>query len=358
MSPISHRLVDKCLFCLVLIVELDGRVARADEPGAAASVSEHVKAEVTEPLATSFSMKLAARSLDESALDWQKTNQCCQCHANLMYLVARPALRAIVTPPNEVRDLFESLVRDRWETKGLRYPSEAMVVAVPMAFNDRATSGTLHPLTRKALDRMLTFQRADGGWAGIGGSPRTFINEFEETLFAALGIAVAPGEYARTEPASRALGGIRKYVAAHPPRIPYQRAMLLWASHYVDGLMTDSDRDKAVQELLALQRSDGGCTLQELLEDDRDWQRGRFARGLSSDGYGTGFVIFTLRQAGVPANAESLQRGIKWLKANQRASGRWFTPTASRRTLNLPSNSGTGYAILALQACGEIPSPE
>ena len=34
---------------------------------------------------------------------------------------------------------------------------------------------------------------------------------------------------------------------------------------------------------------------------------------------------------------------------------RWFTPTASRRTRNLPSNSGTGYAVLALESCGTIP---
>src|SRR5207253_1506767 len=150
-------------------------------------------------------------------------------------LIARPALARLVPPPPEVRDLFESLVRDRWEKNGLRYPSEAMVVAVPLAFNDRQTTGKLHPLTRKALERMLTHQRPDGGWNGIGGSERTFINEFEETLFAALGIAVAPDDYARTDAARKALAGIRRYVKAHPPQTPYQKGMLLWASRHVEG---------------------------------------------------------------------------------------------------------------------------
>jgi len=36
--------------------------------------------------------------------------------------------------------------------------------------------------------------------------------------------------------------------------------------------------------------------------------------------------------------------------------GRWFTPTLSIITYqNLPSNSATGFAVLALQAYGEIP---
>ncbi len=51
-----------------------------------------------------------------------------------------------------------------------------------------------------------------------------------------------------------------------------------------------------------------------------------------------------------------LQRGVAWLKANSRLSGRRFTPTLSTNTLqNLPSNSGTAFVVRALQACGEIP---
>jgi squalene-hopene/tetraprenyl-beta-curcumene cyclase len=337
---------------------LGGGGALAAQPPKTRAAVEHVAARATEPLAKVFSLEKAARSLDASGLHWQQEHQCCQCHANFMYLVARPALAAIVPPAKEVRDLFEYLVRERWPTKGLRYPSEAMVVAVPLAFNDRQTTGKLHPLTRKALDRMLTHQRADGGWNGIGGSERTFINEYEETLFAALGIAVAPDGYASTEAARKALGGIHRYFKAHPPQTSYQKGMLLWGAHHIEGLMTEADRKKAVQELLALQRPDGGWTLQELLEDDKEWHRGRFARDLPSDGYGTGFVLFVVRQAGVAADTPQLKRGIAWLKANQRASGRWFTPTASRRTLNVPSNSGTAYAILALQACGEVPPPK
>ena len=69
-------------------------------------------------------------------------------------------------------------------------------------------------------------------------------------------------------------------------------------------------------------------------------------------------MLFAVRQAGVPADNPQVKRGVAWLKANQRSSGRWFTPTASKRTQNLPLDSGTGYAVLALEACGEIPAPK
>src|SRR4051794_40512812 len=98
-----------------------GRALAAEPPRTSGAV-EHVAAKAKEPLATRFSLERAARSLDASALQWQKEHQCCQCHANFMYLVARPALAAIVPPAKEVRDLFEYLVRERWPTKGLRYP--------------------------------------------------------------------------------------------------------------------------------------------------------------------------------------------------------------------------------------------
>ena len=338
------------MFCpkLVLVVCVLSANAVADEPA-------FVPASPDEPYGE-FSLERAAISLDTTAREWQRTNKCCQCHANFMYLLARPALAHVVPVPSEVRDLFEQLVGQRWERVGLRYPSEATVVSVPLAFDDNR-AGHLHPLTRKALERMLTHQRPDGGWDGIGGSERTFIREMEETVFAGLGIVTAPGDFAASEAAAGSLESIRRYLNNYRPSYPYEAGMLTWASAKIGGIWDAGKQRQAVESLLKLQRDDGGWALGELLEDDPEWERGKFADKRSTDGYGTGFVIFISRQAGVSADDPRVRRGIAWLKSHQRASGRWFTPTYSRRTLNLPSNSGTGYAILALEACGEIPQP-
>ncbi|MBI3837920.1 MAG: hypothetical protein HY288_08305 [Planctomycetia bacterium] len=82
-----------------------------------------------------------------------------------------------------------------------------------------------------------------------------------------------------------------------------------------------------------------------------------YKSSLASDGYATGFVIFVARQAGLTASDSRLQRGLTWLKSNQRESGRWFTPSQAWHTRHLISNAGTAYAVLALFACGELRSP-
>jgi squalene-hopene/tetraprenyl-beta-curcumene cyclase len=70
-----------------------------------------------------------------------------------------------------------------------------------------------------------------------------------------------------------------------------------------------------------------------------------------SDGYGTGFVVFVLRQAGVPAADPAVARGVAWLEANQRESGRWFTRSLSTDNAHYISNAGTAFAVMAIKAC-------
>src|SRR3972149_10735611 len=89
--------------------------AHGQEPGEKPSAEAHISATAEEPLAKEFSLERAARSLDASALAWQKQSRpwvsvgCSQCHANLMYLIARPLLAESVPPPPDVRAEYESL---------------------------------------------------------------------------------------------------------------------------------------------------------------------------------------------------------------------------------------------------------
>ena len=47
---------------------------------------------------------------------------------------------------------------------------------------------------------------------------------------------------------------------------------------------------------------------------------------------------------GVPANDERLQKGVAWLKCNQRESGMWFTRSPSKDSRNYFFNIGTDGA--------------
>jgi hypothetical protein len=68
-----------------------------------------------------------------------------------------------------------------------------------------------------------------------------------------------------------------------------------------------------------------------------------------SDGYGTGLVVHVLREAGVPLHDNTIRRGLAWLRANQRESGRWFTRSLNGVAQNYISDTATVFAVLALQ---------
>jgi squalene-hopene/tetraprenyl-beta-curcumene cyclase len=343
--------------CRILsAVALASFVART--PAIAAGAPGFLPARPEEPLAEAFSLQHAAAVLDASARAWKEEHQCVQCHANFMYLIARPALAHVAPQPRDTRQLLEWLVGERWPKEGLRYPAEAMVVAVPLAFDDAATTGKLHPLTRRALDRMASLQRADGTWQWVIGAPKAFVREFELTMFAALGLAVAPEGYAQSGPGRLALDRIRRFARAHPPSTAFGKGMLLWAASRVEGLKPEAERRKAAEDLLALQGADGGWAIENLIVGCKTFEGVSLSNTRASDGYATGFVVFQARNAGVPASDPRVQQGLAWLKSNQRESGRWFVPSFNKRSNHVLSNSGTAFAVLALQACGEVPRPD
>ena len=311
-----------------------------------------------EPFAAEFSVAKAAEYLDRSALNWQKTKKCATCHTNLFYMAARPALRSIQPDSGEVRDFYENYRKVRWQKKP---PTEArgfwpIVVGTGLTLNDIQTSGELSDVARDVLDMVWTVQREDGGWnwPDCDYAPLEIDDHYGVTLVA-LTVGVAPDNYADTPQARAGLGKLRTYLTNNPPKSLHHRAMLAWSSVRVDAIVTEEQRKQTLAELLDQQLNDGGWSTAGLLHD---WQglvqEGQSLDTMTSDGYGTGFVIVVARELGVPADDPRLQRGINWLLGNQRKSGKWFTRSPVSECGNLISNVGSAYCILALQACGEI----
>lgn len=337
-------------------VSLFAGFCRGDEPPAPENVAAPGPNRADEPLAADFSPEAAARFLDTASLDWTKNRQCFTCHTNYAYLMARPALSPEVKAHAQVRAALEELVEERWPEKGPRWDMEVVTTAAVLAFNDAATTGRLHATTRKALERMWSVQREDGGfdWLKCNWPPMESDDHYGAT-FALIGVGAAPDGYAETPAAQAGIKKLRSYLKKNPPPTLHHKAMVLWASTYVDGLMTDSERQDTVKELLAVQKKDGGWALAAL----GDWKRsdGKAQDTETSDGYATGFVIYVLRRAGVPADNVQIRKGVVWLKSNQRESGRWFTRSLNRDNKHFISHAGTAFAVLALEACGEFTRP-
>jgi squalene-hopene/tetraprenyl-beta-curcumene cyclase len=304
-----------------------------------------------EPLRGEFSLDAAVRFLDTVAVNWQKERKCFACHSDYPFLFTRPLVSWKSPAHEQLRSQLESLAE---HPRDVKYRvAESVLVASVLAQNDALTTGRLHPSTRKALDRMWSVQRADGGfdWMKYNQPPSEIDDHYGATM-AAIGAGAAPDNYAQSPGAKAGLDNIRRYFRNNPPTNLHQRAMLLLASLSVDGIMTEAERRQLVRELLALQKPDGGWALVTL----GNWQRsdGKPHDRETSDGYGTGFVVYVLRRAGVSTDEPRIRNGVAWLKSHQRESGRWFTRSQWKDQKHYITHAGTAYAILALAACGEV----
>jgi len=135
------------------------------------------------------------------------------------------------------------------------------------------------------------------------------------------------------------------WLAARSPQSTEDRVMQLLGLHWAQS--NASLRESRTRELQALQRSDGG------------WGQTPF---LPSDAYATGQVLYALRELGVPASDQSLQRGVTFLTRTQRPDGSWQVKSRAMKIQpyfesGFPhahdqwiSQAGTSWAAMALTA--------
>jgi len=103
------------------------------------------------------------------------------------------------------------------------------------------------------------------------------------------------------------------------------------------------------------QQADGGWSLSSLVGA---WKRADGTpQEARSDGYATGFVTFTLRQAGISQEDAQLQQGLAWLAASQnKTEGSWQSYSLNKNeahhlspgTARFMNDAATAYAVLAL----------
>ncbi|MBC8245339.1 MAG: squalene--hopene cyclase [Verrucomicrobia bacterium] len=304
----------------------------------------------SEPLAKRLSVAKAVDFIDRASLHWQRSRKCVTCHTNGAYLMARAQLKADPAPHGSVRTFYDQYVAG-WAKK--KPDPEGIVATASALAMDDAASGKLTQVTRAAFDEAWAAQRPDGSWDWLkcGWGPFESDDHYGVTL-AAIAAAKAPGGYAQTGQAAAGLAKLRGWLENHPPRLPHHKAMMLWLGHELPNWVEKEDRLRWQNELLGLQLPDGGWATAAL----GDWKRkdGSAQTLDRADGYGTGFVIFALRQSGLPASHPAIRLGIGWLKSHQRESGRWFTRSPYKDGRHYISHAGTVFALLALAECGEL----
>jgi squalene-hopene/tetraprenyl-beta-curcumene cyclase len=334
----------------------------------------------------------AASRLDARAREWLEfggayrgegatRTTCLSCHSFVPYLLARPALRKLTGSQEPARPEAKSLAQikeriahwDELDTPAwkLAYDSspekkrqsrgtEAVLNALVLATEDRAAGKSEpSPATEKALDHLWSTQRPDGpdagswDWLDFGLEPWEAGDGrvFGATL-AAMAAGRAPGYDLQSAGARPGVERLRTYLHNRfADQTVFNRVAILGASAVLDGLLAPPERSKLIDEVLALQRDDGGWSLASLGEFQRS---DGTPEDTSSDGLATGFVIDALRSSGLPRTHAGVAKGLEWLRRNQQKDGGWAAVSLNKKrdpkshVGQFMSDAATAYAVLAL----------
>jgi squalene-hopene/tetraprenyl-beta-curcumene cyclase len=348
-------------------------------------------------VANSWDQKTAAAYLDQRAgwwMGWQRAARdhdtfCISCHTAVPYAMARPALRKALAEQGlsaneqklldnvtkrvrlwkEVEPFYKDVDRGAYksvESRGTESVLNALILASHDASKDNgkdAQNSHLSDDTRLAFENMWAEQQTTGEQKGAWLWLR-FKNEpweaddsgFYGASLAAIAVGTAPENYRSRPEIQNNLKMLGEYLNRESAaQTLSNRAVLLWASAKVPGLI-DAERQKAiVSVLLGNQQPDGGWSLTSMAGD---WKRHDGTPQVAqSDGYATGLITFALQQAGISRDNVQLQKGLAWLTANQnRTEGFWLAYSLNNNeehhispdTVRFMKDAATAYAVLAL----------
>ncbi len=317
------------------------------------------------------SVRLAAEYLEKGALAWNAKRKCVTCHTNGTYMAVRPALTSQLGPPtDDVRGFFVKVLGQKLATgrdkllKGTG-PGEIIYLAAGLAEWDAHVTKRLSPETDQALRLMFDIQLDSGTWGTLDCWPPYESDAYHEATVAAMAAATAPNWRAglKDDKTIAAVGRLKKYLQTEKPPHDYGRTLLLWAATRMPDLIRGETKQELIAMLWKHQRRDGGWSIRTFAAPEAWGNGGRAGKLRSepelaappSDGHQTGLAIMVLREAGVDAKDARIRRGVEWLLANQRESGRWWTRSLNTDTYHFITYSGTAFPLRALALCNAFP---
>ena len=339
------------------------------------------------PAPAAWNAKAAGAYLDARQLWWQSWPNasrdhdtfCVSCHTAVPYAIARSSLRAALheSGSSEAEQKLIANVTKRvrmWKDVEPFYPdqvrglpktsesrgAESVMNALILTSRD-AESGSLSDDARLALDNMWALQfktgEQNGAWAWLNFTYQPW-ESADSPLFgaslAAVAIGTAPGGYSSTPAIQDRVKALREYLhkGAETPNL-FNRAMLLWGSSKLGGVLSAAERQASIDALIAKQQGDGGWSTATLAPNYK--RQDGSALDMNSDGYATAVIAFVLQQAGLPRSPSNVARGLMWLNQHQdRTDGRWAASSLNKQrdpasdAGKFMSDAATAFAVLAL----------
>ncbi len=324
------------------------------------------------------SLKLAARYLEEGALTWVREKSCVNCHTTGPYMTERTAWTKQFGPASsEVHnDFVDSVPKEvkpakATETRGLKhYPNTFYSVwrSLGLAEWDRHITGKLSESTERSLRDLFEQQSQNGAFVSHGEVEIPHITtDFELSLQAARAITAAPGWLAglKDETLMGRVAKLKDYLRTGAPKNDFDRILKLQLAHYLPELVPAKDRDAALALLSTKQHADGGWSIRDMSAVN-DWHFEmsttvvNLINGLpdalspESDAYMTALAVVLLQQSNIPTADPRIQRGLAWLRREQRESGRWWMHSLYRGNYHYITYIATAQAVKAFALCGEL----
>jgi hypothetical protein len=288
--------------------------------------------------------------LQTESAAWLKTRQCAACHHVPMPLwaLSEAERQGYAIDRKFVGDTVESLLGSRDKLMASKiFPNPAdrpdprpqgRGLNMGLAFLAVAAQSlpSLNEGQKQSLkliaEEIVKKQQPDGSWEFFATLRRPPINESQTTDAAWIVLALQGGTGPDAPESQRAaLSKAMAWLDAAKPSDLHQDKIL----KVLVGVRLARPREAmqaTIDELLALQRADGG------------WSQ--TVRGWKSDAFATGQTLYALSLAGFPAERPEIKRGIDFLVATQKPDGSW--PMISRST---PDGSPGSSKLLTPITC-------
>ena len=323
-------------------------------------------------------VKAAVKYLDDGAICWVREKTCVNCHTTGPYLSERPALlKQLGMPLEEVLQDFIKTVPEKInpqkevEKDGIKYYGGSWTSiwrSMGLAEWDKHVTGKLSAHTERSLQELLARQSANGSFVSYGEVEIPHITtDFELTVQAVRAVTAAPGWLSNLKD-PELLARVEKmkaWLRNAPPKNDFDRILRLQLAYYMPEVVPQPQRDAALALLSSKQHADGGWSLRDMSALN-DWHYAITEKVATlvndlpdaakpeSDAYMTAFAIVLMRQNNVPVSDEHIQRGLAWLKQEQRVSGRWWMQSLYRGNYSYITYIATAQALKALALCDEL----
>ena len=298
---------------------------------------------------TQQAVERAIKYLQAESSAWLKTRKCAACHhvPLPLWALAEAGRQGYAIDRQFVVGTVESLLGSKDKLLSSRiFPNPAdrpdprpqgrgLNMGLPMLAVAARSLPSLSAGQKRSLKliagEIVKKQQADGSWKFFATLRRPPINESQATdaawIILALQGETGPGApKAQREALSKGVA----WLAARRPALHQDRALKVLLG--VRSGKPHKELQKTIDELLALQRADGGWS--QTVPNPR------------SDAFATGQTLYVLALAGLTAGRPEIRRGLDFLVATQKPDGSW--PMISRST---PDGSPGSAKLLTPITC-------